>query len=74
MTQPLAYEPEYGYQYQILTRYGNDPWEHCDYATNAKEKSFLIKEYRMAYGSGYSFKIIYLPRKYHQSLDNTCIT
>jgi hypothetical protein len=64
MTMPQAYEPEQGYRYQILTRYQNQPWEHCDYAKDRQEKNYLLKEYRMAYSSDMSFKVIELPMKY----------
>jgi hypothetical protein len=64
MTMPKAYEPEQGYKYQILTRYNNQPWEHCDYAKDSKEKNYLLKEYKIAYGAEFSFKTILLPEKY----------
>lgn len=64
MTLPQAYSPEYGYRYQILTRYMNEPYEHCDYAKDKAEKDYLLKEYRDAYGGSYSFKVIELPEKY----------
>lgn len=64
MTMPKAYEPEQGYKYQILTKYQNQPWEHCDYAKDNQEKNYLLKEYRMAYGNEFSFKTILLPEKY----------
>jgi hypothetical protein len=64
MTHPQAYTPEFGYKYQILTRYNNDPYEHCDYAKNKQEKNYLLKEYRLAYGCQFIFKIILLPKKY----------
>ena len=66
MSYPKAYQPEHGYKVQILcrnTRY-NREWEHCDYAKDMSEKRYLIKEYRLAYGSGYEFKTIVLPTKY----------
>jgi hypothetical protein len=64
MTMPQAYEPEQGQKYQILTRYQNQPWEHCDYAKDKEEKNYLLKEYRMAYSNDMSFKTILLPEKY----------
>lgn len=64
MTRPAAYDPEYGYQYQILTRYQHQRWEHCDYAKDRQERNYLVAEYRLAYGSDFSFRSILLPAKY----------
>ena len=67
MSYPKAYEPESGCKYQILCRnpqYNGREWEHCDYAKDKTEKGFLLGEYRLAYGGGYEFKVILLPRKY----------
>jgi hypothetical protein len=64
MTKPLAYSPEQGCKYQILTRYGNSAWEHCDYAKDKTEKNYLLNEYRLAYGAGFSFQTILLPKKF----------
>ncbi len=67
MSYPKAYEPEEGYQYQILCRhpeYNGREWEHCDYAKSRTEKGYLIDEYRLAYCGGYEFKAIMLPAKY----------
>lgn len=66
MPQPQAYEPIQGQRYQILTRnpaYGR-AWEHCDYAKDKQEKKHLLDNYRQAYGAGFEFKTIPLPRKY----------
>lgn len=66
MAKPQAYDPQEGYKYQILTRnpaYGR-AWEHADYAKDRQEKNYLIGEYRLAYGAGWEFKSILLPRKY----------
>jgi hypothetical protein len=55
-----------GYKYQILCRnqsYGR-AYEHCDYATDKADKNYLVGEYRLAYGAGWEFKVIVLPRKY----------
>lgn len=68
MTMPKAYQPEQGYKYQILTRnlqYSRE-WDHCDYAKDKEEKNYLMQEYKLAYGSGWSFKSILLPQKYHK--------
>jgi hypothetical protein len=66
MSRPKAYEPADGYKFQIFTRnlkYGR-AWEHCDYGTDRADKNYLIGEYRTAYGAGWEFKSILLPRKY----------
>lgn len=66
MTMPKAYEPEYGYKFQLLCKnpsYDRE-WEHCDYAEDFKDKNYLLGEYRLAYGNGYQFKSIMLPIKY----------
>jgi hypothetical protein len=67
MSRLKAYEPEQGYKYQIFCRnqqYSGREWEHCDYAKDSQEKKYLIGEYRLAYGVGWEFKSILLPRKY----------
>jgi hypothetical protein len=67
MALPKAYEPAEGYKYQLLCRnpqYGRE-WEHCDYAKDRAERNHLLHNYRMAYGAGWEFKTIPLPRKYH---------
>jgi regulation of enolase protein 1 (concanavalin A-like superfamily) len=66
MTMPKAYEPMQGQKYQILCKYKNDFWEHCDYARTKEEKDFLLKEYKLAYGNEFTFKTILLPKKYHK--------
>jgi hypothetical protein len=63
MSKPKAYDPEYGYRYQILCRQGRE-WEHCDYAKDRNEKKYLIDEYRLAYGPSFDFCAIELPMKY----------
>jgi len=65
MSQPLAYAPEHGYKYQLLVMCPNErSYEHCDYAKDREEKKFLLEEYRLSYGAGFSFKTILLPAKY----------
>ena len=64
MPYPKAYEPEQGYKYQILCRSDSREWEHCDYAKDRKEMYYLRGEYRLAFGVGWSFRTIALPRKY----------
>jgi len=65
MSRPKAYEPQQGYQYQILVKTPYDrAYEHCDYAKDSSDKRYLIQEYSMAYGIGHHFKAIPLPKKY----------
>lgn len=64
MGYPRAYEPVEGQKYQIFTKYGNEPYEHCDYAVDDSERNYLLGEYRMAYGSEFIFKTVKLPTKY----------
>lgn len=64
MSYPKAYEPEVGYKYQILTKYKNQAFEHCDYAKDCSEKNHLLNEYKLAYGNEFRFKVILLPQKY----------
>jgi hypothetical protein len=65
MTRPLAYSPEEGYMFQILVKTPYDrAYEHCDYAVDREDRKHLLENYRMVYGSGYSFKTIPLPKKY----------
>jgi hypothetical protein len=65
MTMPNAYSPEKGYKYQLLAwdNY-NRSYDHLDYAIDREEKNYLLKEYALAYGTGFSFKTITLPKKY----------
>lgn len=68
MAHPKAYEPQQGYKFQILCRnqqYTGKEWEHCDYATDSADKKHLLSNYRLAYGAGWEFKTILLPKKYH---------
>lgn len=63
---PKAYKPISGYKWQILCRnmsYSRE-FEHCDYAKDFKEKKYLVGEYRLAYGPGWEFKSIQLPKKF----------
>jgi hypothetical protein len=39
-------------------------WGHCDYAKDRCERNYLVGEYQLAYGAGWQFKSIQLPRKY----------
>lgn len=67
MSRPKAYDPEHGYMYQILCRhweYTGREYEHCDYAKDRAELVYLKGEYALAYGAGWEFKHIMLPRKY----------
>lgn len=67
MTMPKAYEPEQGYQYQILVRdtsYDRE-WESLDYAVDKSNLNDLMENYRLSYrGTGSEFKTIKLPKKY----------
>lgn len=66
MSRPQAYSPEPGQRFQILCRNPNygKAWEHCDYATDSKEKRHLIDQYRQSYGLGWEFTSVLLPAKY----------
>ena len=64
MSRPKAYEPEHGYQFQLFCRCGSRTWEHCDYAKDRDELTYLLDEYRMGYGPGWGFKWECLPEKY----------
>ena len=64
MARPNAYDPQEGYCYQILCRSESREWEHCDYATDRTDKKHLLTEYALAYGAGWEFKSILLPRKF----------
>jgi hypothetical protein len=65
MSKPKAYAPEQGYKYQIFCKYvGDKELEHCDYATSRDELKYLIKNYKEAYGSDFSFTWHLLPKKY----------
>ena len=66
MARPQAYDPQDGYRYQILCRnpaYGK-VYDHCDYAKDRSERDHLLSNYRSAYGGGWQFRVILLPRKY----------
>jgi len=66
MSKPIAYDPQQGYKYQILCRNQqySRAFEHCDYATDRSDLKHLLENYRLAYGAGWEFKRILLPRKY----------
>lgn len=66
MTRPRAYDPAEGQRFQIFTRYRpNGPeWEHCDYAKDRKERDYLLKVAKLAYGPQFDFKCEVLPKKY----------
>ncbi len=65
MGKPLAYSPAQGYKYQLLCKMtGERAFEHCDYAKDKKELTYLTNEYRMAYKGGCTFKSVLLPAKY----------
>ena len=62
-----AYDPQPGYRYQIVCRNQayTRAFEHCDYAADRADRDHLLKEYRLAYGAGWEFKTVQLPKKYH---------
>ena len=66
MPRPQAYAPEHGQKYQILCMNPayDRAYEHCDYARDRQERDYLLGEYRLAYGAGYTFKTILLPWVY----------
>lgn len=65
MSNPQAYDPQYGYMYQILVKTPYErAYEHCDYALDKADKNHLLLNYKEAYGAGYEFKTILLPEKY----------
>ena len=66
MAHPQAYEPQDGQKYQILCRNQrfSRAYEACDYAADKADRNHLLANYRMAYGLGWEFKVILLPRKY----------
>jgi hypothetical protein len=66
MSRPQAYSPEYGYRYQLLCRHATyaRAYEHCDYAKDRAELKHLRENYLQAYGAGWEFQAIQLPRKY----------
>ena len=65
MTMPIAYSPEQGCRYQILSwDFYCRTWDHLDYAKDKTERDYLLKEYRMGNGSSLRLKTILLPRKY----------
>lgn len=44
------------YEYVIYGKYKNEPWEELDTAETASERDYLLGEYRMAFGAGWSYK------------------
>jgi len=64
MTKPVAYEPLEGQMFQIFARSESRVWESIDYADSIDERIYLMDEYRLAYGGGWEFKYIKLPRRF----------
>lgn len=66
MSLPKAYDPQPGYKYQFLYRYGAvKEWDHLDYAIDKSDKDYLYNEYALAYrGTPSEIKVILLPKKY----------
>lgn len=46
---PTAVADEENYEYEILVKFGNSKWEHCDYAKDTAERDYLLGEYHLAY-------------------------
>ncbi len=66
MALPQAYAPQDGQRFQILCRnpaHGR-AWEHCDYAVDRAERTYLLGEYHLAYGAGWEFRTIMLPLRF----------
>lgn len=59
-----AISPEYGYKYQILTRYKGGVWEHCDYAKDELSRDSYVYEYGLDYGKDFLFKVITQPKEF----------
>lgn len=64
MSRVQCYEPAPGYRFQLIARNPqySRAWEHCDYAADCAERSKLLAEYRLAYGAGWEFRSLELPR------------
>lgn len=74
MAKPLAYAPEQGYMFQILVKCPNvKAYEHCDYAVDIHDKKHLLDNYREAYGAGFKFKTLMLPKKYWKKNEETSV-
>lgn len=67
MPRPKVYDPQPGYRYQLVARYGKEAYEHIDYAEDRKEMTRLTGEYRIAFGPEWRIKAILLPMKYWAS-------
>jgi hypothetical protein len=63
MSRPKVYNPQDGYRFQIFCRRYTTEWEHCDYAVDCSDRKHLLTEYSMAYGAGWEFKTVQLPRR-----------
>ena len=64
MYRPKAYDPQDGYMFQIFCRNVSKEWESCDYAEDRHDRRYLLGEYCLAYGAGFEFKTVLLPRRY----------
>lgn len=73
MSKPQAYAPEPGQRFQILCQHPDfgRSFEHCDYAKDKQELQHLLDNYRMAYGPGWRFKTITLPRRFWPAKEKT---
>lgn len=43
--------------FTIFGKYQGQPWEEIDTANDKQECDYLLGEYRMAFGPGWTFKI-----------------
>lgn len=60
-----AYEPQEGYRFQLVARWTvSGAFEHLDYAVDSTELARLLKEYRLAFGTGWWYRIITLPQRF----------
>ena len=41
----------------IYTKYKTCAWEYCDIAKDETELNYLLSEYKLSYGSDFSFKV-----------------
>ena len=43
--------------YKIMARYGNGAWEEIDSTDDKDAADYLLGEYTMAYGAGWTLKV-----------------
>ena len=44
-------------EYQIFGKYFNGQWELIDVAETKRDRDYLLGEYQLAYGVGWSWKV-----------------